>query len=74
MTIRTWLDSLDEPKTTARDVTTQEAPSSDVRITLREFDPLTQVSADARYIVRNLVIWFLVVPIVLGLIIWGITR
>jgi len=38
------------------------------------FDPLTHVSADAKYIVRNLVIWFLVVPIVLGIILWAATR
>jgi hypothetical protein len=27
------------------------------------FDPRKEVSADARYIVRNLVIWFLLVPL-----------
>jgi hypothetical protein len=43
-------------------------------IKLKLFDPLTQVSADAKYIVRNLVICFLVVPIVLGAIIWLVTR
>ena len=34
------------------------------------FDPITQVSADAKYIVRNLVLWFLVFPIILGLVLW----
>ncbi len=38
------------------------------------FDPRTQVSADAKYIVRNLVFWFLVVPTVLGLVLWAVTR
>jgi hypothetical protein len=38
------------------------------------FDPRTQVSADAKYIVRNLVIWLLVVPGVLGLATWLLTR
>jgi hypothetical protein len=39
------------------------------------FDPRTEVSADARFIVRqltwNLVLWFLVVPLLLGFILWA---
>jgi hypothetical protein len=42
--------------------------------TLPLFDLLTQVSADAKYIVRNLVLWFLVLPLLLGVVLWGITR
>jgi hypothetical protein len=38
------------------------------------FDPRTQVSADAKYIVRNLVLWFLVLPAVLGALLWAITH
>jgi hypothetical protein len=38
------------------------------------FNPLTQVSADAKYIVRNLVLWFLVLPAVVGALIWALTR
>ncbi len=32
------------------------------------FDRRTEVSADAKYIVKNLVLWFLVAPIVLGIL------
>lgn len=34
----------------------------------KPFDPLTQVSADAKYIVRSLLFWFLLVPFLLGLL------
>jgi hypothetical protein len=57
MTLRTWLDNLDAPKTIEG-----------------VFDPRIQVSADAKYIVRSLVIWFFVVPLVLGALFWLITR
>ena len=44
----------------------------------RAFDPLTDVSADARFIVRqltwNLILWFLVVPLILGLVLWAVSR
>jgi hypothetical protein len=32
------------------------------------FDPRVEVSADAKYIVKNLVLWFLIAPIVLGIL------
>jgi hypothetical protein len=38
------------------------------------FDRRTEVSADAKYIVRKLVLWLLVLPTVLGLIVWAISR
>jgi hypothetical protein len=38
------------------------------------FNPLTQVSADAKYIVRNLVLWLLVLPFLLGLLVWGLSH
>jgi hypothetical protein len=71
MSVRTWLDSLDEPKTKPVDRCT---PDDDVPSVVVPFDPRTQVSADAKYIVRNLVIWFLVVPIVLALVVWALSR
>jgi hypothetical protein len=40
----------------------------------KPFDSRTEVSADAKYIVRNLVIWFLVVPIIVGVILWAAMR
>jgi hypothetical protein len=36
------------------------------------FDPATQVSADARYIVKQLVLWFLALPLVLAFGVWAI--
>jgi len=33
------------------------------------FDPRSEVSADAKYIVRSLVLWFLALPAVVGLLI-----
>jgi len=43
-----------------------------------QFDPRTDVSADARFIVRqltwNLVLWFLVVPLLLGFVLWAMSR
>lgn len=34
------------------------------------FDPATQVSADAKYIVKQLVLWFLGLPLVLTVGVW----
>jgi len=50
----------------------QAAESAEV--TVRVFDPLTEVSADAKYIVRRLVLWFLVLPLILGALLWAVTR
>ena len=38
------------------------------------FNPRTEVSADAKYIVRNFVLWFLVLPALLSLLIWGVAN
>ena len=67
MTVRTWLDSLDEPKTKEPEAQLSDAP-------VEIFDPRKDVSADARYIVRNLVIWFLVIPAVISGLVWALTR
>ena len=40
----------------------------------KPFDPLTQVSADAKYIVKNLVLWFFVLPLLLGILVYGLSR
>jgi hypothetical protein len=39
---------------------------------IQSFDPLTQVSADAKYIVKNIVLWFVGLPLVLGLLAYAI--
>jgi hypothetical protein len=36
------------------------------------FNPRTEVSADAKYVVRNLVLWFFVLPALLGVLVWGL--
>lgn len=36
------------------------------------FDPRTDVSADAKYIVKHIVLWFLVLPALVGFLVWGI--
>ena len=38
------------------------------------FDPRTEVSADARYVVKYLVLWFFVLPIVLGILALGLSK
>jgi hypothetical protein len=40
----------------------------------KAFNPRTEVSADAKYVVRNLVLWFLVLPALLSLLIWGVAN
>jgi hypothetical protein len=40
--------------------------------TKTDFDPRTEVSADAKYIVKQLVLWFLVFPPVVAFLIWVI--
>ena len=40
----------------------------------RPFDPRTEVSADAKYVVRNLVLWFLVLPTLLALLVWALSN
>lgn len=39
---------------------------------IQPFDPLTQVSADAKYIVKNLVLWFFVLPLLIGILAFGL--
>lgn len=65
MSLKEWLNSspgarLDEAEAARR--------AAEPERKIPPFDPITQVSADAKYIVRNLVLWFLVLPIVLGLL------
>ena len=38
------------------------------------FDPRTEVSADAKYIVKCLVFWLLVLPTAFAVVIWLISR
>jgi hypothetical protein len=70
MTLKEWLNEssgakLDEAEAARRATVPQPI--------VTPFDPLTQVSADAKYIVRSLVLWFLVLPAVLGLLLWAVT-
>jgi hypothetical protein len=57
---------------------THQTPAPDQEEVARPFDPGTDVSADARFIVRqltwNLVLWFLVVPLILGFLLWAVSR
>lgn len=36
------------------------------------FDPRTEVSADAKYIVKQLVLWLVVFPPILALLVWAL--
>jgi hypothetical protein len=68
MTFKEWLNDspgarLDEAEAARR--------ASEPERKILPFDPITQVSADAKYIVRKLVLWFLVLPIILGLLLWA---
>jgi hypothetical protein len=66
--IKAWLNERPGEKTA--EIEAQAA----VELASRPFDPRTQVSADAKYIVRRLVFWFLVVPLALALFVWIITH
>jgi hypothetical protein len=49
-----------------------EGSGSDPDVSIRHFDPRAEVSADAKYIVKNLVLWFLVLPLLIGILVAGI--
>ena len=71
MSLKEWLNErpgakLDEAESVQHAAESERLPAS--------FDPHTQVSADAKYIVKNLVLWFLVLPALVGLILWAVTR
>jgi len=71
MTIREWLKESPGAKLDDAEAARRAAePKSDPL----PFDPLTQVSADAKYIVRRLVLWFLLLPAVIGLILWLVAK
>jgi hypothetical protein len=38
------------------------------------FDPRTEVSADAKYIVKKLILWFFVLPLVITIVVFAATR
>ena len=66
MTLKSWLN--EAPGAAA--IEREEATRSQTEAAVTRFDPRTEVSADAKYIVRLLVIWFLIVPTVLGAVLW----
>jgi hypothetical protein len=71
VSLKEWLNErpgakLDEAESEQRAAERERPPAP--------FDPRTQVSADAKYIVKNLVLWFLVLPALLGLILWAVTH
>jgi hypothetical protein len=72
MSLKTLLDS--RPAIAIAAEESEERRARETAMVVRVFDPRTDVSADARYVVRNLVLWFLVLPIALGIIIWAVTR
>jgi hypothetical protein len=43
-----------------------DRPATVLEPSREAFDPLTQVSADAKYIVERLVAWFIGLPLLLG--------
>ena len=66
MTLKSWLN--EAPGAAA--IEREEATRLQTGAAVTPFDPRTEVSADAKYIVRLLVIWFLIVPTVLGAVLW----
>jgi hypothetical protein len=73
MSVKAWLN--ERPGAALDDAAREAAaPPAPTAMEAHLFDPRTQVSADAKYIVRNLVLWFLVLPAVLGGLWWAITR
>jgi hypothetical protein len=67
--VKEWLN--ERPGTTAIEADEQRAAATAASI---PFNPRTEVSADAKHVVRNLVLWFLVLPALLSLLIWGVAN
>lgn len=72
--LKQWLN--ESPYATAME---REQPGqTEDKAIVAVFDPRTEVTADAKYIVKfltwNLVLWFLVVPAVVGFVIWAVSR
>jgi hypothetical protein len=63
--VKEWLD--ERPGAAAIEADEQRAAAI-------HFNPRTEVSADAKYVVRNLVLWFLVLPALAGLLVWGVSN
>jgi hypothetical protein len=64
-TLKQWLNESPGAKIAEEEAARRAAEPA---VTVKIFDPLTQVSADAKYIVRNLVLWFLVLPMLLAVL------
>lgn len=66
MSLKSWLNESPGAKLEEAEAARS---ADDSELEDEPFDPLTEVSADAKYIVRRLVLWFLVLPVLLGLLI-----
>lgn len=68
-TVKEWLNERPGAK-----LDEEEAARGDAMPVALPFDPRTEVSADAKYLLRNLIIWFVALPAALGIVIWLVTR
>ena len=67
--VKEWLD--ERPGAAAIEADEQRAAAT---AAATPFNPRTEVSADAKYVVRNLVLWFLVFPPLLALLVWALSN
>jgi hypothetical protein len=74
MSVKEWLNESPGAKLDEEENIRKMQSNGSVAQNVMPFDPRTQVSADAKYIVSRLVIWFLIVPVVLGIVAWAVTR
>lgn len=76
MDMKKWLDEHPgwrppEPVPTQQQTDAKEKAEKQRQMSLSvPFDRRSEVSADARYIVRWLVVWFLVIPVCVGLLLY----
>jgi len=67
-TLRQWLN--ESPGAVAAEREERARAAQTENKTVIAFDPRTEVSADAKYIVRCLVLWLLVLPAAIAAVIW----
>lgn len=70
MSVKAWLNETTEGQRLQQAEDARRAAEPQPKAA--PFDPITQVSADAKYIVKHLVLWFLVLPVVLGVLVWAV--
>jgi hypothetical protein len=73
--LKQWMDARPPAAVEAEEREEQRLRATQTEeIESKPFNPRTEISADARYLLRNLVLWFLALPVGLAIVLWAITR